>query len=248
MSIIFTVLIVGYIVSSLKSDIEPLRYGLLVVHALTIASLFVEVKVSDPKLGLLLVGGIVSAAAVFISKKEKWKTMVAPLMGVVSILLTLSLLAPVPSNSPLEVQAWVAMHILLILVGYIGCIAAGLLSGVYIFVQHKLKEKSLKTVVRYPPLSLLERYFSVGIWLGVLGLFTGVTSGVLWGLHTTSLTWDFTTISSLVLLGWYSVALFGKISGRSPRWGAWMSVVGISGLMICFFLSAVIGSWHVGTV
>ncbi len=248
MSIIFTVLIVGYIVSSLKSDIEPLRYGLLVVHALTIASLFVEVKVSDPKLGLLLVGGIVSAAAVFISKKEKWKTMVAPLMGVVSILLTLSLLAPVPSNSPLEVQAWVAMHILLILLGYLGCIAAGLLSGVYIFVQHKLKEKSLKTVVRYPPLSILEKYFSVGIWLGVLGLFTGVTSGVLWGLHTTSLTWDFTTISSLVLLGWYSIALFGKISGRSPRWGAWMSVVGISGLMICFFLSAVIGSWHVGTV
>ena len=248
MSIIFTVLIVGYIVSSLKSEIELLRYGLLVVHALTIASLFVEVKVSDPKFGLLLVGGIVSAAAVFISKKEKWKTMVAPLMGVVSILLTLSLLAPVPSNSPLEVQAWVAMHIFLILVGYIGCIAAGLLSGVYIFVQHKLKEKSLKTVVRYPPLSILENYFSVGIWLGVLGLFTGVTSGVLWGLHTTSLTWDFTTISSLVLLGWYSVALFGKISGRSPRWGAWMSVVGISGLMICFFLSAVIGSWHVGTV
>ena len=39
----------------------------------------------------------------------------------------------------------------------------------------------------------------------------------------------------------------GKVSGRSPRWGAWMSVVGISGLMICFFLSAVIGSWHVGT-
>ena len=248
MSIIFVVLIAGYILSSIKSDIEPLRYGLLVVHALTIGVLLVNVKVSDPKLGLLLVGGIVSASAVFISKKDKWKTMVSPLLGVVSILLTLSLLAPVPSNSPIEVQTWVALHIMLILVGYIGCIAAGLLSGVYIFVQHKLKEKSLKTVVRYPSLSLLEKYFSVGIWFGVLGLFTGVTSGVLWGVHTTSLSWDFTTISSLVLLGWYSIALLGKISGRSPRWGAWMSVVGISGLMICFFLSAVIGSWHVGTV
>ena len=248
MSVIFVILIVGYILSSIKSELESLRYGLVVVHALTIAILIVNVKVSDPKLGLMLVGGIVSSAAVFISKKDKWRTMVSPLMGVVAILLTMSLLAPVPSNSPLEVQTWVALHIFLILIGYIGCIAAGLLSGVYIFVQHKLKEKSLKTVVRYPSLSLLEKYFSVGIWLGVLGLFTGVTSGVLWGVHTTSLSWDFTTISSLVLLGWYSIALLGKVSGRSPRWGAWMSVVGISGLMICFFLSAVIGSWHVGTV
>ena len=129
----------------------PLRYGLIVVHALTIGVLLVNVKVSDPKLGLLLVGGIVSSAAVFISKKDKWKTMVSPLMGVVAILLTMSLLAPIPSNSPLEVQTWVALHIFLILIGYIGCIAAGLLSGVYIYVQHKLKEKSLpQTVVRYP--------------------------------------------------------------------------------------------------
>ena len=248
MSLLFIFLIVGYIISGIRSDIDVLRYCLIVIHTLTVAVLLVNVKVSDPKLGLMMVGGIVSASAVFISKKEKWKTMVSPLMGVVSILITLSLLAPVPSNSPLEVQTWVALHIFLILLGYIGCIAAGLLSGVYIFVQHKLKEKSLKTVVRYPSLSLLERYFSVGIWLGVLGLFTGVTSGVLWGVHTTSLSWDFTTISSLILLGWYSVALLGKVSGRSPRWGAWMSVVGISGLMICFFLSAVIGSWHVGNV
>ena len=248
MSFLIILLIVGYISSSVKHDMDALRYGLILVHTLTVALLLVNVKVSDPKLGLMVVGGIVSASAVFISKKDKWKTMVSPLMGVVSILLTLSLLAPVPSNSPLEVQTWVALHIFLILIGYIGCIAAGLLSGVYIFVQHKLKEKSLKTVVRYPSLSLLERYFSVGIWLGVLGLFTGVTAGVLWGVHEGSLSWDFTTISSLLLLAWYSAALFGKISGRSPRWGAWMSVVGISGLMVCFFLSAVIGSWHVGTV
>ena len=248
MSLLIILLIVGYIISSVKSDMDVLRYGLILVHTLSVALFLVNLKVSDPKLGLMVVGGIVSASAVFISKKDKWKTMVSPLMGVVSVLLTLSLLAPVPSNSPLEVQTWVALHIFLILLGYIGCIAAGLLSGVYIFVQHKLKEKSLKTVVRYPSLSLLERYFSVGIWLGVLGLFTGVTSGVLWGVHTGSLSWDFTTISSFLLLAWYSVALLGKVSGRSPRWGAWMSVVGISGLMIFFFLSAVIGSWHVGTV
>ena len=68
--------------------------GLIVVHALTIGVLLVNVKVSDPKLGLLLVGGIVASAAVFISKKDKWKTMVSPLMGVVAILLTMSLLAP----------------------------------------------------------------------------------------------------------------------------------------------------------
>ena len=205
-----------------------------------------QCKSIGSKLGLLLVGGIVASAAVFISKKDKWKTMVSPLMGVVAILLTMSLLAPIPSNSPLKCNLGCFAYIS-ILIGYIGCIAAGLLSGVYIYVQHKLKEKSLQTVVRYPSLSLLEKYFSVGIWLGVLGLFTGVSSGVLWGVHTTSLSWDFTTISSLILLGWYSVALLGKVSGRSPRWGAWMSVVGISGLMICFFLSAVIGRWHVGT-
>ena len=248
MSVCILVLIVGYIVASLRTIPDFLQYVLFVCHVALIAGMFISVKVSDPKLGLLLVGGIVSATAVFIAKKPKWKTMIAPLMGVVAILLVLSLFAPVPSNSPIEVDTWVALHIGLVLLGYIGCIAAGLLSGVYIFVQNSLKEKSLKTVVRYPSLSLLEKYFSVGIWLGVLGLFTGVTSGVLWGVHTTNLTWDFTTISSVLLLLWYSIALFGQVSGRSKHWSAWMSILGVTGLLVYFFLSAVIGSWHVGGI
>ena len=126
MSFLIILLIIGYISSSVKDDIDGLKYGLILFHTLTVALLLVNVKVSDPKLGLMVVGGFVSSSAVFISKKEKWKTMVSPLMGVVAILLTLSLLAPIPSNSPIEVQTWVALHIFLILMGYIGCIAAGL--------------------------------------------------------------------------------------------------------------------------
>lgn len=248
MSIFIVILIAGYIAASLRRIPDVLQYGLFVGHAVLIAGLFVNVKVSDPKLGLLLVGGIVSATSLFISRKPKWKTMVSPLMGLVSVLLALSLFAPVPSNSPIEVETWVALHIVLVLFGYLGCIAAGLLSAVYIFVQNSLKAKSLKIVVHYPSLSLLEKYFSVGIWLGVLGLFTGVTSGILWGIHTTNLEWDFTTISSVFLLFWYSIALIGQVSGRSKHWSAWMSILGVTGLLVYFFLSAVIGSWHVGGI
>jgi ABC-type uncharacterized transport system permease subunit len=248
MSVMLAFLVLCYIVLSLRPQFESLLYVALLLHVSSVGYMLVDVTWTDPMLGLSFVGWLLAAIAVLISKQDKLGALVSPMLGVVSVMLTLAMLAPVPSNSPMEVQVWVGLHVALILLGYLGCLGSGLLGAVYLFVQHKLKEKSLKTVVRYPSLSVLERYHTSGVWLGVIGLFTGVTAGIVWGVNQTTLAFDMTTISSLLLLAWYGASLIGRILGRSARWSAWMSSLGLGVLTVYFFLSAVIGSWHMGGI
>ena len=246
MSLLLIGLSIGYCILSFRPQYEAILYGLLVLHVVTLGWMLSGMQWSEPMLGLTLISWLLSVVAVLIVKQPKTKTLVPPVLGSIAVLLMLAMLAPIPSNPPIEVEMWVALHVMLILIGYVGCIAAGLLGAVYIFVQHKLKEKSLQTVVRYPSLHRLDELITVGVWIGVSGLFTGSSAGVLWGLSQERLSLDITTMGSFALLLWYGSASFGRVFGRSSRWTAWMSLSGVGVVAVYFFLSAVIGSWHVG--
>ncbi len=244
---LFAVLIVAYFALSVRPEFEWGLYAALVLHAVILGLTVGTVDWIEPRLGLSFVGGLMAGIAVLIMKQNKLRQLVSPTLLVVGVLLTLALLAPSNMGSPVEVQAWVALHVALILFGYFGCVVAGVLGGVYIFVQHKLKEKSLQMVVRYPSLHILDRYLRFGVGLAVTGLFTGVTAGAFWGASRGLLNFDATIISSVLLLIWYGMALLGRVLGRSARWSAWLSLLGICGLTVYFFLSALLGTWHIGS-
>ena len=77
-------------------------------------------------------------------------------------------------------------------------------------------------------------------------MFAGILSGITWALHVDKFTLDYTWIASFLLLGCYSIGLIGKFIGRRDRWMAWVSVIGLCSLSVFFFLSSLIGTWHIG--
>ena len=250
-NLVLTILVVvyGYLaVKEVHNKTVPLLYAACLVHVSIVGWLISDLSWTEPILGLSTVSWLIVVGCIMIMKTPKFKTILSPVLGCVSLLVTLALLSPKPTSNAHDIQIWVWMHLLLILVGYVGCIIAGVFGGVYIYVQSKLKQKELKDIRRYPALKSLSEYNLLSTWLGAIGLFSGIVSGLTWALHVDKFVLDYTWLASFGLLGCYTVGLGGKLLGRRDRWTAWVSVIGLCSLGVYFFLSSLIGTWHIGGI
>ena len=159
-----------------------------------------------------------------------------PLMGVVESVDDESVGTDTVELS-IEVQTWFA-HIFLILIGYIGCIAAGLLSGVYIYVRNWRKNRCRRLLI-YPSLVSWKVFLSWYLAWGI-GLVYWSDTGVLWGVHTTSLSWTLPqSVHWSCLVG--TVWLYSVRCQVEALDGALGCLSSVSVGYVCF-LGAVIGS------
>lgn len=198
-----------------------------------------------PLLGLGGVALLLVWVSVLLS--AKMKTLQPALLSMAVIFLAFGLLSPNVPMVGVSKSVWIGLHLMLILSGYVACIIAGILGGAYLFVRTRLKSKDLKGLSKYPPLKTLADYNMLLLWIGLSGLSTGVLAGLLWAAsNSVDFQWDGTVWATFALLFWYACGLVAHYTLRNERWSAWFSIGGVCSLVVFFFLSAIIGEWHLG--
>jgi ABC-type uncharacterized transport system permease subunit len=206
-----------------------------------------EMTMNTPLVGLGCISFGVSLVVLISSKNPKMYALVRPGSAIAALLLTIGLFSPNSSSMALPERWWINVHVTLFILGYAGFTIAALVGGVYVIVQSRLKQRSLQGIAKYPALNTLDVYNFWCTLIGFAGLLTGVLAGIFWAFYNnTELSWDVTFVSSFILLVWYAIALTSRFFGRQGRWAAWFSVLGFSSLTIFFFLTSVVGNWHMG--
>lgn len=223
-------------------------YVASIVHVSVLGWLLSSIPWTDPVIGLVGVSWLLMAGMIWFIESAKIRSLVPALVSSTALMLTMALLAPSSGSSADEVQLWISIHLLLILIGYLGCVLGGVLGGAYIFVSSKLKSRNLKEIRRYPTLTTIARYNFLSIGFGTIGLLAGIVMGVFWALSNGVFRLDVTWVMSFLMLGWYSIGLIGHLMGRQARWNAWFSIVGLGLLAVFFVFTSLIGSWHLGVL
>lgn len=223
-------------------------YVASIVHVSLLGWLMSSISWVDPKIGLVGVSWLLMAGVIWFIETPKVRSLVPALVASTALMLTMALLAPNSASSIDDVQLWISIHLLLILIGYLGCVLGGVLGGAYVFVSAKLKSRKLKEIRQYPTLTTIAKYNFLSIGLGTVGLLAGVVMGVFWALSTEQFRFDVTWVMSFVMLGWYSVGLVGHLMGRQARWNAWFSIIGLGLLAVFFVFTSLLGSWHLGVL
>jgi ABC-type uncharacterized transport system permease subunit len=202
---------------------------------------------NSPLIGLGSISLGLIVAVILSLDKVRMNAVMRPGAAISALLLAIGLLSPNSSSMALSVENWVYVHLILILFGYAGFTIGAIIGGIYVIVQSRLKKRDLQGIADFPTLHSLDRYNFWCMIIGFSGLLSGVLSGVFWALSNGKvLSLDLTVIISYLLLFWYSVALCSRYFGRRGRFAAWFSILGFSSLTIFFFLSSIVGNWHMG--
>jgi ABC-type uncharacterized transport system permease subunit len=78
-------------------------------------------------------------------------------------------------------NAWLVVHILLVLAGYASLLFTGLAAGAYLVQERRLKNKQSSALLeRLPPLGTLDQMLSRSLGLGFVFLTLGLLIGILW--------------------------------------------------------------------
>ena len=251
MTWLLLLLIVAYVLIALfarRLSVRMPLYFALIIHVSLLGWLMSSISWVDPKVGLVGVSWLLMAGIIWFINSPKIRSLVPALVASTAFMLTMALLAPSSISSIDDVQLWISIHLLLILIGYLGCVLGGVLGGSYIFVSAKLKSRNLKEIRRYPTLTTIAKYNFLSIGYGTIGLLAGIVMGVFWALSVDQFRWDVTWVMSFLMLGWYSIGLVGHLMGKQARWNAWFSVVGLGLLSVFFVFTSLIGSWHLGVL
>lgn len=244
--LLLIIVYVGIVWRSEHLQSHTLLYIASLMHVSLLGWYLSTMQWTNPKIGLVGVSWLLVAAAIWFLEHPKIRSILPALLSGNTLMLSMAFLAPTSDSSIEEIQIWVSLHLLLILIGYVGCILGGILGGAYIFVSARLKSRELREIRRWPALTTLARYNFVSIGFGTVGLLAGIVMGMFWALNMQRFHWDVTWVMSIALLGWYSIGLMGHLTGKQARWNAWISVVGLGSLAIFFVLTSILGSWHVG--
>ena len=164
---------------------------------------------------------------------------------------TLGVSMLLPQQTPPEPTAlatfWLPFHVLGIFFGMASFACAFAVSGTFLVVRKRLKAKDFAALGRLPSLDGLDKWNTRFVVIGFLTLTIGIATGGAWaaargggsGLGPT--VWI-----TLVLWGWYAIAVLVRVVGQwRGRMAALFSVVGFSGLVVSLSLVLLLlQGWH----
>jgi ABC-type uncharacterized transport system permease subunit len=161
-------------------------------------------------------------------RAESLSAFVFPLVFVMSLVATLG--NPVSAwTSPVVRNAWLTLHIVLVLGGYAALVFTAAGSVLYIFQERELKSKKPRTFYyRLPPLATMDDLISKSMGLGFVLITLAVVAGATWAFIELKTAWirQPKIVISFVTWGVYLALVFLRTTaGWRGRKAAVMTVV-----------------------
>lgn len=191
-----------------------------------------EPKKTSWNLGLIL-GGLY----LFLKGKLKLKGF----GGIIALFaFILTVLAYFPDSLGIKELAlhpvWSSLHVLLCFIG-IGGFSLSFSAGlIYLLEEEKIKNKKLGASKLLPSLDALDRLNHYGLFIGFSSFTPGIILGGLWALSFLGkLPWEEPKVL-LSMLSWlyYSLLIWGRVSGWRGKRVARLSVIGFGILMVSY--------------
>jgi ABC-type uncharacterized transport system permease subunit len=122
-------------------------------------------------------------------KVESLSVFIFPLVFVMALVATLG--NPVSAwSSPVVRNAWLTVHIVLVMLGYAALLFAAVASVVYLFQERELKtRKPRKSYYRLPPLGTLDDLISKTLAIGFVLITLAVVAGSTWAFIELKTAW-----------------------------------------------------------
>jgi ABC-type uncharacterized transport system permease subunit len=161
-------------------------------------------------------------------KLESLSVFVFPLVFVMALVATMG--NPVSAwTSPAVRNAWLTVHIVLVLLGYASLLIMAVASLLYLFQERELKSKKpSKFYYRLPPLGTLDDLISKSMAFGFVFITLAVIAGTTWGFIELKANWIAEPKIAISFFTWgaYLIMVFLRVTaGWRGRKAAMMAVV-----------------------
>jgi len=171
-------------------------------------------------------------------------------LGLGVALLVLAQLGPGSEvRGPLE-NLWLPVHLGLLFVGFALLAASFAMSALFLWLRHRLKQRRLRGIARFPPLEVIDRRNFHTMVGGFVALTAGMSVGGMWAAtHPgASIGEDLTVYTTLAVWIWYAAGLYTRlVAGWRGRVAAVFGVVGFGGLAVVITVALAISrGWHGG--
>lgn len=174
-------------------------------------------------------------------KLESLSVFIFPLVFVMTLVATLG--RPVSAWTSQTVRnAWLVVHVVLILLGYAALLFTAVAAIVYLFQERELKSKKPRGFYhRLPPLGTLDDLISKSMALGFVFITIGIIVGSTWAFIELGTRWitDPKIAISFVTWGIYLAMVFLRVSaGWRGRKAAIMAIMALGGSVVTWVAHA----------
>lgn len=167
----------------------------------------------------------------------------------ISVMVEPASAVPEPLKSP-----WLPVHIALAFAGNASFVVAGMMAGIYLIQENRLKRKRTRPRVgtglyQLPSLELLDRVsvrlIEIGFPLMTLALLSGMLYGrEVWGVYWK---WELRNVISVMIWGLFAVLLHFRITiGWRGRKAALLTLVGVVATFVSIVGFGLLGFGHYG--
>ncbi|MED5372569.1 MAG: cytochrome c biogenesis protein CcsA [Myxococcota bacterium] len=223
----------------------------VLAHLGAISSLAVVaggLPISGPGDSVALIAGGIGIGTLLVRPKERGEVLSGVLSSLAAVMLGVALLLPsqaVEPNAGLA-QVFFPLHALATFVG-LSCFALAFgVSVMFLVVRRRLKAKQLSGLGGLPSMEALDTLNTQTVAVGFLSLTLGIAAGGAWAASVGSTGLGAVVWITLVLWGWYAVAVLVRVvGGWRGKLSAQLSVMGFVGMLIS--LGAIVGitqGWH----
>ncbi len=192
----------------------------------------------------------VTVGWLYVRRRPRMEWLGAALLGLAILLVVVGQLAPDPTARPdTDLRTlWFPLHVLLMLVGFLGFALSCAISILYLVVRRRLKARRLAGIARLPSLDTLDRLNLQAMALGFVALTAGMVVGGLWGATREAgrAGPDLTTWATVAVWAWYAAGLHVRlVAGWRGRLAAIFGAVGFGLLALLLGLAMLIlRGWH----
>jgi len=163
-------------------------------------------------------------------KLESLSVFIFPLVFVMTLVSTMG--NPVSAwSSPVVRNAWLIVHVVLVLLGYAALLLTAVAAVVYLFQEKELKSKKPRSFYyRLPPLGTLDDLISKSMALGFVFITLAIIAGSTWAFIELGTRWiaDPKIAIAFVTWGIYMAMLFARVTaGWRGRKAAIMAVAAL---------------------
>ena len=137
---ILTLVYIYLAINEINHKRIKILYACCLTHVSIVGWLISDLSWTEPVLGLSSVAWLIVAGCVLLMRTPKFKTLLSPVLGCVSLLTTLALLSPKASSNPQDVQIWVSMHLFLFLLDMLAVLSP-VYSVVFTYLCQQVKAK-----------------------------------------------------------------------------------------------------------
>jgi cytochrome c-type biogenesis protein CcsB len=161
------------------------------------------------------------------------------MVPLVFLLSLISALQPGHSfDSPSFRSGWLLVHILAILLGYVGLLVTFVSAVMYLIQERELKSKRPRAFYyRLPSLEICDKLYYRSLLFGLPLLSLGLIMGFVWASRTWTGPWEFDPKILAAMVTWviYLILFATRVSGSwSGRRAAYLAVFGFALVMVTF--------------